>query len=213
MNSADSDPLSHTLAAQSSLLEQHDHTLTALMEHMKEFSVSIASLRTQMTALVPQAAAATGHTPPAPPPAQAPVLPPSTREAYVPPPAPYSGDLGTCKSFLTQCSLIFEQQPYTYANDRAKICYLIGCLRGPALSWASAVWEKQTLSCSSYLAFTTEMKQIFDHPLHNPHFDWFANRIKSWSTFCHSNCLQAALPPVSSESTSVPEVPDLSTVP
>uniref|UniRef100_A0A8C6SAR9 CCHC-type domain-containing protein n=1 Tax=Neogobius melanostomus TaxID=47308 RepID=A0A8C6SAR9_9GOBI len=165
MNSADSDPLSHTLAAQSSLLEQHDHTLTALMEHMKEFSVSIASLRTQMTALVPQAAAATGHTPPAPPPAQAPVLPPSTREAYVPPPAPYSGDLGTCKSFLTQCSLIFEQQPYTYANDRTKICYLIGCLRGPALSWASAVWEKQTLSCSSYLAFTTEMKQIFDHPV------------------------------------------------
>lgn len=157
MNPADSNPVNQALAAQSSLLEQHDNTLKALMEHMKEFSVSLASLRTQMTALTP---------PPAPnPPAPVQVQLPPTREAFVPPPAPYSGDLGSCKSFLTQCSLIFEQQPLTYSNDRAKICYLIGCLRGHALSWASAVWEKQTRICSSYPEFTAEMKQIFDHPV------------------------------------------------
>lgn len=161
MNPADQNPLNQTLAAQMTLLEQHDNTLKALMEHMKEFSISLASLRTQVTDFNTKSSTSTAAQSPAASQAQ----PPPTREAFVPPPAPYSGDLGTCKSFLTQCSLIFEQQPLTYANDRAKICYLIGCLRGHALNWASAIWEKQGEVCFSYPDFTAEMKQIFDHPV------------------------------------------------
>lgn len=49
--------------------------------------------------------------------------------------------------------------------------------------------------------------------LHNPQIDWSTGRIISWSTFCHSNCLLSALPSVCSESTPVPETPDLSAVP
>ncbi|CAL9686262.1 unnamed protein product [Knipowitschia caucasica] len=141
-----------------SLLEQHNNTLKALMEHMKEFSVSLASIRNQVVN-----AHSDGCSAPSPGSSHAQPLP--TREVFVPPPAPYNGDLGSCKSFLTQCSLIFEQQPLSYSNDRAKISFLIGCLRGNALNWASAVWEKQAQICFSYIEFIAAMKQIFDHPV------------------------------------------------
>lgn len=47
---------------------------------------------------------------------------------------------------------------------------------------------------------------------HNPHFDWRNGRIFSWSSFCHSTCLQSALPPAGPVVTAF-EPPDLSTVP
>ena len=49
--------------------------------------------------------------------------------------------------------------------------------------------------------------------LHNPHIDWSTASIASWSTFCHSHCLQSALAP--SQLTAAPtfEPPDLSSVP
>lgn len=31
--------------------------------------------------------------------------------------------------------------------------------------------------------------------LHNPHIDWPAGKIINWSSYCHSVCLQSALPP------------------
>lgn len=49
---------------------------------------------------------------------------------------------------------------------------------------------------------------------HNPHIDWHAGRISSWSSFCHSTCLLSALPPAKLEVTQpCPEVPDLSSIP
>lgn len=49
--------------------------------------------------------------------------------------------------------------------------------------------------------------------LHCPHIDWSVGQVLSWSSFCHSHCLQSALPPVFSRSAPVPESPDLSSVP
>lgn len=74
-------------------------------------------------------------------------------------------DLGSCRSFLVQCLLVFEQQPLTYARERAKISYLMGCLRGAALSWALAVWERQLELYFSYTLFTEEMRKVFNHPV------------------------------------------------
>lgn len=39
----------------------------------------------------------------------------------------------------------------------------MGLLRGNTLSWATAVWEQQSLITNSNAAFTTEMKRVFDH--------------------------------------------------
>lgn len=48
---------------------------------------------------------------------------------------------------------------------------------------------------------------------HNSHIDWVTCQITSWSTFCHANCLHSALAPATTELQSLPEPPDLSTVP
>lgn len=48
--------------------------------------------------------------------------------------------------------------------------------------------------------------------LHNPHFDWVGGKILSWSSHCHSVCLQSALPPAGSHQPQT-EPPDLSNVP
>lgn len=69
--------------------------------------------------------------------------------------------MGTCGDFLTQCSLVFEQQPQTYTTERSCIAYLINSTSGSARSWASAVWESRSAVCHSYLAFTAEMRKVF----------------------------------------------------
>ena len=64
---------------------------------------------------------------------------------------------------MTQCSLVFDQQPHTYSSDRSKVAYLIGCLQGSAHSWGTVVWEKQGPIVSIYFNCTGEMRKIFDH--------------------------------------------------
>lgn len=41
----------------------------------------------------------------------------------------------------------------------------MGLLHGNAMSWATAVWEQQSLITNSNTAFTTEMKKVFGHPV------------------------------------------------
>lgn len=41
----------------------------------------------------------------------------------------------------------------------------MGFLRGNVLAWATAVWEIQTMNCSSFSSFVTKMKKMFDHPV------------------------------------------------
>ena len=60
---------------------------------------------------------------------------------------------------------MFELQPQTYPTDKARIAYLIGALRGEALTWATAVWERGSAACSDYSVFTEEMRRVFDHPV------------------------------------------------
>lgn len=64
-----------------------------------------------------------------------------------------------------QCSLVFEQQSYTYSSDTSKIAYVMGLLKGKALDWASAVRESQSHATVSYDYFVSEMRKVFDHPV------------------------------------------------
>ena len=99
---------------------------------------------------------------PSPPPVMPTYLP---REPHVPAPERYDGDLGTCQSFLLQCSLVFDLQPQTYATDKSKIAFIVGLLTGRARAWGAAVLNGSPLINSSYANFVTEMKKIFDHPV------------------------------------------------
>lgn len=83
----------------------------------------------------------------------------------MPAPERYAGDLGTCKSFLMQCSLIFDQQPSRYVTDRAKVAFMMGSMTGRALAWATSIWESQSPILSSYQCFSDEMRRVFDHPV------------------------------------------------
>ena len=90
---------------------------------------------------------------------------PASREPRLPPPERYDGDPGTCRSFLSQCSLIFELQPSTFPTERARIAYLVTLMSGKARAWATAIWEQQSHICHCYEDFTAEMRQVFDSPV------------------------------------------------
>ncbi|KAJ8014175.1 hypothetical protein DPEC_G00037520 [Dallia pectoralis] len=83
---------------------------------MQELTSSVAQIGSQLaqvsSLMVPPAAQ--------PNPLSAPLEPPvpQSREPRVPAPDRYSGELGLCRAFLIQCSLVFEQQPLSYPTDR-----------------------------------------------------------------------------------------------
>ena len=83
----------------------------------------------------------------------------------LPTPAPYEGDPGACHGFLLQVGGVFQQQPLTNATETSRIAYLIACLRGVALTWASAEMDRGGSEASNYLAFTKAMRRTFDHPV------------------------------------------------
>ena len=60
---------------------------------------------------------------------------------------------------------------------------------------------------SSCLPFLPWLKR------HNPQFDWASGKVVSWSTFCHSTCLQSALSPAEGGVPLPQEPPDLYLVP
>lgn len=167
MDPAGSDPIREALSNQGVLVGRHDQMLREVMDNLASLAANVAQMGHHLN-LVSTHLAPPAPEDPAPPQELAPVpaqpaLP--SREPNIPTPERYAGALGTCKSFIMQCSLVFEQQPSTYANDRAKICYMIGLLTGSALAWASAVWESQSNLCNSYPEFAEEMKKVFHHPV------------------------------------------------
>lgn len=102
-------------------------------------------------------------TPASGPPAAAPTQSLSApQEPFIPIPEWYSGGQGSYGCFLHQCSLIFSQQPSTYASDKFKIAFVTNLLIGKAAQWTAAVWKLLTLFVvhSPYLC---QKWIVFDH--------------------------------------------------
>lgn len=111
------DPTVQTaLRKQSEWLSHHDHALRSLLETTQQL------LRPQPLAPTPTLADRN--------PAQD--IPTSNLD-------PYSGDSEKCRGFLFQCWLIFFQRSQAFATDQEKIYFVIGLLRGKALTWAEAL--------------------------------------------------------------------------
>uniref|UniRef100_A0A3B5AA76 Retrotransposon gag domain-containing protein n=1 Tax=Stegastes partitus TaxID=144197 RepID=A0A3B5AA76_9TELE len=165
----DTDQAFHSLMeSRCSRLNQHDELLKALSDSNNAFN-QMSQLTSQFSAFVSQLG-------PSPSGAQAPTSSASSVsnpvqtpnsvaacEPFVPTPERYSGELSSCRAFLTQVSLVFEVQPLSYSSERLKIAYL---LSGGARDWGASIWEGQSRCCYSYQLFVTEMKKVFDHPLH-----------------------------------------------
>lgn len=161
--------LHQAISSQGALLGQHETLLRSLVESNNALLKQVSQLTGQVSQLSIHAV------PPASIASQAAIdnatasvsssLPVPVREPNVPVPERYSGDIGTCQSFLTQVSLVFDLQPLSYSTERAKIAYLVSLLSGAAREWGTSVWERQEGVCQSYQAFVGEMKKVFDHPI------------------------------------------------
>ena len=159
------DNYQRALSSQAAKINQNESSLGRVMEHLQQLGASVSQLGGQLAALkdqlvpVPGAAAhlPANDTPPSPA--------PQAREPYIPIPARYSGDLGTCKHFLHQCQLVFSQQPHTYVTSQAKIAFIMSLLTGQAAAWSLAVSSQQHELINDFRQFTDEMRRVFDHPV------------------------------------------------
>ena len=147
MNPADADQVQHTLDTQAETLQRHEALLTSVTGGLQDFAATqdrnMADIRQQMQQLFTTRA--------------------SGAEPRLPPPERYSGEPGTCRPFLTQCSLLFELQPSAYPSERARVAFIISQLTGRARDWGTAEWERQSLVCSSVKLFSDGLKRVFDH--------------------------------------------------
>ena len=139
------------------------------MNNLQQLATGLTDLGRRMDAITGQLAALAHASPPLSSPAPAPE-PPVTpmlapREPYIPTPARYAGHLGTCSQFLHQCSLVFHQQPRTYATDQVKIAFIMSLLSDQASAWALAISTHSPELTQDYNQFTQEMKKVFDHPV------------------------------------------------
>lgn len=165
MNPAESETLKQALASQAAKVHQHDSSLHQIMDHLQQLATSVAQLGNQLAAMRDQLDAA--HANPVAPQQADQISTPASlaREPFIPIPARYGGDLGTCSQFLHQCSLVFSQQPNTYATQEAKVAFIMSLLTGQAAAWALAISSQHANLRSDYLHFTEEMKRVFDHPV------------------------------------------------
>lgn len=158
MDPADAEQLRNIISNQGAVVNNHSEALQQLAETLRSLTVSMARIENQVSVLVPPPVEPTAST-------SSPVPIARLHEPHVLPPERYSGDLGTCRAFLIQCSLVFEQQPTSYPTDRSRVAYLMSLLTGRALDWASAVWDGDSNITHSYRVFATEMRRVFDHPV------------------------------------------------
>ncbi|TWW62375.1 hypothetical protein D4764_04G0010220 [Takifugu flavidus] len=88
--------------------------------------------------------------------------PPGTApEPRVGTPERYSGDPEGCNPFLTNCSILFALQPYTFASEAARVAFTINHLTGRECLWGTAEWERGTPASSSFQAFSAELCKVF----------------------------------------------------
>ena len=84
------------------------------------------------------------------------------REPRLPAPERYDGSPGECRSFLTQCQLIFNLQPLTFPTDVAWVAYIITRLTGRARKWGTAAWSADLSCLRTSERFMAEMHRVFD---------------------------------------------------
>lgn len=165
----DLDSIKNALAAQGALVGQHDKVLRDLTQKLTVLTADVTQLVNQMSHLSTQLAASAPSQDSAQPHVSAAsetqLLQTTNREPHIPTPECYSGDLGACGRFLLQCSLVFDLQPSSYTSDKSRIAFVLSLLTGKASQWATACWESKSEIFQSFVAFTEEMRRVFDHPL------------------------------------------------
>ncbi len=143
------------LMQQGVLLGHHQEEITASRSAYSEISLQLNRLVERFDQLHPSPSVAT------PPPDQDGTIN-RHAEPRLNPPAPYSGEPNTCRSFLSQCSLTFSLQPSCFPTERSKVAFIITLLVGQAREWGTAMWDNEQDCCSSFDSFSEELRKVFD---------------------------------------------------
>ena len=91
MDPAELDEIKRALATQAAKVHQNEATLARMADHVQQIGTNISQLGGQVAVLNDQLTPSSGAAD-----QRFPVSTPQAREPYIPIPARYSGDLGTC---------------------------------------------------------------------------------------------------------------------
>uniref|UniRef100_A0A3Q2TF56 DUF4939 domain-containing protein n=1 Tax=Fundulus heteroclitus TaxID=8078 RepID=A0A3Q2TF56_FUNHE len=82
-----------------------------------------------------------------------------------PTPEPFFGELNKSRGFLLQCSLVFNWSPQLFPDVAGRISYIVGLLRGRALSWAELFIDETSILSLNYSDFLAQFKRTFTFSL------------------------------------------------
>ena len=145
MDPATTDSRNTAVEIQGAMLGRHEQELSAARHAVETLAAQVSDLSGQFQSLR--------------------LVPPATSwspEPRVNNPPCYSGQPTECRSFLTQCDIVFSLQPNTYSRERARVAYVISLLTGRAREWGTAIWEARADCSNNYLSFKEEMIRVFD---------------------------------------------------
>ncbi|KAG1928800.1 retrotransposable element [Pimephales promelas] len=152
MDSANGNAFQSAVKHQGVLLGKHEEDISAARHAVETLAAQMTDLSCQVHNLRLQPPSSLGsHDSP---------------EPRINNPPMYLGEATQCRSFLTQCEVIFSLQPLTYAKERTKVAYVISLLAGRAREWAAANWEAERDCVFSFALFKDEMIRVFDRSAH-----------------------------------------------
>ena len=151
------DQVQEAIRLQGIRLGQQAGEISALHQGMESMHANVQRLVKQVT---PQLQPA----PPAPPG----LSPRHGSGPRLPAPERYEGDPGSCRSFLSTCSLVFELQPSSFLSERSRVAYVITLLSGRAREWGTAVWDANAPECQTFTQFAQAMRGVFDRSVTGP---------------------------------------------
>ncbi|KAK0145665.1 Retrotransposon-derived protein PEG10 [Merluccius polli] len=171
MDPANSTPPQNRLENIEQVLQHQDARFTGLQDEVGQALANqnhaLAALTAQLGNLTAALAVPMAPSPAMTPPAPTSPPPMQLREPRVGIQEQYAGDPEGCSPYITNCSILFMLQPYTFTTEEAKVAYSTH-LMGRAGLWGTAEWERRTPACSSFQAFASELQKVFSVPSRGP---------------------------------------------
>uniref|UniRef100_A0AAQ4Q544 CCHC-type domain-containing protein n=1 Tax=Gasterosteus aculeatus aculeatus TaxID=481459 RepID=A0AAQ4Q544_GASAC len=133
---------------QGAMLGRHQEELSAARQAVESLAAQVNDLSMRLTQTRSESPLTLSHS--------------SSSEPRINNPPCYAGEPAECRAFLTQCEVAFSLQPRTYAEDQARIAYVISLLTGRAREWGTSVWEAGGPCCRRFPLFKEEMIKVFD---------------------------------------------------
>ena len=173
MDPADAEKLRQAFSSQESRVGQHEKALLEVMEALTALTSKVSLIGTQMERMsahltslpAPSPAPALDPAPASPPVVSSGSFSTQPREPVLPTPARFTGQSGSGREFIFQCSLVFDQQPSTYSADKSRIAFVMSLLSEKAGVWAVALSLNNSPVCFLFSSFSEEFLKVFDHPL------------------------------------------------